>query len=272
MSRLARNWHQSVLITAWVAVLLIVWETLAWFVHQILQLAQPDAKLPYLHKVLGSLQENLPALLQQGFTTFGNSMTGFLIGSAFGFLLAVSMSLSKTVEHTLSPYLVASQMIPIIGLAPIIYGILHDPSASRIIMSGYVTFFPVTINTLRGLRSVQTEQIEFLRSIAASTWQSYIKLKLPAALPGAFAGLKLSAPLAITASIIVELMGAPDGIGVLMVSSLYYGAAQVYMFWCTVLVSMAIGLASYLMLTLAERWLTPWQPDFRSGRSRRGGA
>ncbi|MBD0380254.1 ABC transporter permease [Paenibacillus sedimenti] len=271
MSRLARNWNQGAGIASWAAALFILWEVLAWIVHRVLQLTQPDSKLPYLHKVIGSMQENLPVLIKQGITTFGNSMTGFLIGSAFGFLLAVVMSLSKTVEQTLSPYMVASQMVPIIGLAPIIYGILHDPGVSRIVMSGYVTFFPVTINALRGLRSVQPEQLELMRSLAASTWQVYIKLKLPSALPGVFAGLKLSAPLAITASIIVELMGAPDGIGVLMVSSLYYGAAQVYMFWCTVLASIAIGFASYLLLTLAERWFTPWQPDFRAsvnGRER----
>lgn len=270
MIKLDRQWHQAAVIACWIAALLLLWEVFAWLIHNVIQVSQPDSKLPYLHKVITSLQDNLPTLIKQGLTTFGNAMTGFLVGTIFGTALAISMSLSKTIEQTLTPYMVASQMVPIIGLAPILYGILHDPSLSRIVMAGYVTFFPVTINSLRGLRSVQPEQLELMRSLAASTWHSYLKLKLPSSLPGLFAGLKISAPLAITASIIVELMGAPDGIGVLMVSSLYYGAAQVYMFWCTVLISIAIGFTTFLMLVLLERWLTPWQPDFRE--SRRGGS
>lgn len=247
-----------------IALVLLLWEASAWFIANVAPIINPASKLPYLHLVIGNLIEHFPTLLEQGAITFGNSITGFLIGSAIGFLLAILMSLSRTVEHTLSPYMVASQMIPIIGLAPIIYGIIHDAALSRILMAGYVTFFPVTIQALRGLQSIKSEQLELMHAYAASTWTLYMKLKLIAALPGVFAGLKLSAPLAITASIIVELMGAPDGIGVLMVSSLYYGTSQVYMFWSTVLVSMAIGLSLFLIISMLERWLTPWQPEFRA--------
>lgn len=244
--------------------LLALWEGAAWYIANVAQVTAPASKLPYPHLVLGTLREHFRPLLEQGAITFGNSITGFVIGSAVGCALAVVMSLSRTVEHTLSPYMVASQMVPIIGLAPIVYGIVHDAALSRVLMAGYVTFFPVTINTLRGLQSVKQEQLELMRSYAANTWALYTKLKLKAALPGLFAGLKLSGPLAITASIIVELMGAPDGVGVLMISSLYYGTSQVYMFWSTVLVSVAIGLVLFLLISLAERLITPWQPEFRA--------
>lgn len=262
--RLFKKISQSGAFVWWAAAILLLWEAGAWFIADIAQMTAPASKLPYLHRVLSTLAEHFPTLLKQGAVTFGNSITGFVIGSAIGFALAILMSLSRTVENTLSPYMVASQMIPIIGLAPIIYGIIHDAALSRVLMAGYVTFFPVTINSLRGIKSIKPEQLELMRSYAASTWTLYLKLKLKSALPGLFAGLKLSAPLAITASIIVELMGAPDGIGVLMVSSLYYGTAQVYMFWSTVLISMAIGLLLYFIITLLERRVTPWQPEFRS--------
>lgn len=263
-SRSFSRWGQGRIIALWAIALLVLWETVAWFLAEVLQVLAPASKLPYLHLVLQALGQHLPTLAQQGAITFGNSITGFLIGSTVGFLLAILMSLSRTIENTLSPYMIASQMVPIIGLAPILYGILHDPALSRVLMSGYVTFFPVTIHTLRGIQSVKPEQIELMHSYAASTWTTYTKLKLRASLPGLFAGLKISAPLAITASIIVELMGAPDGIGVLMVSSLYYGNAQVYMFWSTVLISIAIGLILFLIISMAERLITPWQPEFRS--------
>lgn len=270
MSRSFSKWGQGGIIALWAVLLLLVWEAAAWFIADVIQVIAPASKLPYLHLVLQTLLNNWHTLAEQGMTTFGNSITGFVIGSAVGFLLAIVMSLSRTVENTLSPYMIASQMIPIIGLAPIIYGIVHDPALSRVLMAAYVTFFPVTINALRGQRSVRPEQLELMRSYAASTWTMYTKLKLKAALPGLFAGLKISAPLAITASIIVELMGAPNGIGVLMVSSLYYGNAQVYMFWSTVLISVAIGLVLFLIINLAERLFTPWQPEFRKqGREER---
>lgn len=264
MGKRFRRYGQGGAIALWAAGVLLLWEASAWFIANVAQTINPASKLPYLHLVAGTLIDHFPALLEQGTITFGNSITGFVIGSMIGFLLAIVMSLSRTVENMLSPYMVASQMIPIIGLAPIIYGIIHDAAVSRILMAGYVTFFPVTINALRGLHSVKSEQLELMRSYAASTWTLYARLKLKAALPGLFAGLKISAPLAITASIIVELMGAPDGIGVLMVSSLYYGSSQVYMFWSTVLISMAIGLCLYLIICSLERWITPWQPEFRA--------
>lgn len=259
-----KRYGQCGAIALWTAGVLLLWEAAAWFIANVAQMINPASKLPYLHLVLSTMIGHFPTLLKQGTVTFGNSITGFVIGSAVGFLLAIFMSLSRTAENTLSPYMVASQMIPIIGLAPIIYGIIHDAALSRVLMAGYVTFFPVSINALRGLQSIKPEQLELMRSYAATPWTLYMKLKLKAALPGFFAGLKLSAPLAITASIIVELMGAPDGIGVLMVSSLYYGSSQVYMFWSTVLISMAIGLFLFLIISLLERWLTPWQPEFRS--------
>lgn len=266
MTRRFPRWAQPGSVVLWAIGLLLVWEAAAWLLADVLRTPSSASKLPYLHLVLQTMGEHLGTIAEQGAITFGNSIWGFLIGSAAGYGLAVLMSLSRTVEHTLSPYMVASQMIPVIGLAPILYGIVHNPEWSRILMSSYVTFFPVTINTLRGLRGVSPQQLELMRSYAAPLNLIYTKLKLKASLPGLFAGLKLSAPLAITASIIVELMGAPDGIGVLMLSSLYYGSAQVYMFWSTILASVLIGLLLYGLMTVLERWITPWQPEFRSQR------
>ncbi|GLX65768.1 ABC transporter permease [Paenibacillus glycanilyticus] len=260
---LRKSGQGSGVILIWLAGVLALWEAAAWYINDVAHVLAPASKLPYLHLVLEALANHWSTLAKQGIITFGNSITGFLIGAAVGVALAIAMSLSRAVELTLSPYMIASQMVPIIGLAPILYGIIHDPAMSRVLMAGYVTFFPVAINMLRGLKSIKPEQEELMRSYAASTWATYAKLRLMASLPGLFAGLKLSAPLAITASIIVELMGAPNGIGVLMLSSLYYGSSQVYMFWSTILMSVAIGLIWFLLVTLAERLLTPWQPEFR---------
>ncbi|MDU2240057.1 MAG: ABC transporter permease subunit, partial [Paenibacillus sp.] len=166
------------------------------------------------------------------------------------------------------PYAVASQMIPILGLAPIIYGIVRDEQVSRILISGYITFFPVSLNMLRGLRSVSPASLELMHSYAAGRMAVYWKLRFPAALPGLFSGLKIAAPLAVTGAILVELMGAQRGIGVLMLRNLYYGPSHTYTFWASVLIAAVLGIFSYLLMSLAERFIAPWQPEFRA----KGGA
>ncbi|KAA9005784.1 ABC transporter permease subunit [Paenibacillus spiritus] len=249
-------------LAVWIAGLLALWEFVSWLLLQRnVPLAQ--SKLPYVHEVLATLWEYSGTLAREGGATFASAGVGFAAGAAAGVLLAVLMSVSKLVERLTFPYAVASQMIPILGLAPIIYGIVRDEQTSRILISGYITFFPVALNMLRGLRSVDPNAVDLMHSLAARPWTVYGKLRLPAAVPGLFAGLKIAAPLAVTGAILVELMGARHGIGVLMLRNLYYGPSHAYMFWSTVLVGALLGLAGYGLISLLERLLSPWQPEFR---------
>ncbi|MRN54142.1 ABC transporter permease [Paenibacillus monticola] len=247
----------------WVFGLLVVWEAASWMLLHVAKAPLAQSKLPYVHEVISTLWNYGGTLLKEGSATFGNAGVGFLIGAAAGVVLAVLMSLSKTIEQLTFPYAVASQMIPILGLAPIIYGIVRDEQISRVIISGYITFFPVSLNMLRGLRSVDLSALELMHSYAAKPWAVYWKLRFPAALPGLFSGLKIAAPLAVTGAILVELMGAQHGIGVIMLRNLYYGPSNTYMFWSTVIVSALLGIVSYGLMTLIERLVAPWQPEFR---------
>ncbi|ULO07810.1 ABC transporter permease [Paenibacillus sp. 19GGS1-52] len=247
----------------WVFGLLILWEAASWMLLHVAKAPLAQSKLPYVHEVISTLWKYGGTLLKEGSATFGNAGVGFLIGAVAGVVLAVLMSLSKTIEQLTFPYAVASQMIPILGLAPIIYGIVRDEQISRVIISGYITFFPVSLNMLRGLRSVDLSALELMHSYAAKPWAVYWKLRFPAALPGLFSGLKIAAPLAVTGAILVELMGAQHGIGVIMLRNLYYGPSNTYMFWSTVIVSALLGIVSYGLMTLIERLVAPWQPEFR---------
>lgn len=247
----------------WIFGLLVVWEAVSWYLLNVAKTPLAQSKLPYVHEVASTLWKYSGTLLKEGGATFGNAGVGFLIGALAGVILAVLMSLSRTIEQLAFPYAVASQMIPILGLAPIIYGIVRDEQVSRIIISGYITFFPVALNMLRGLRSVDLSALELMHSYAARPWAVYWKLRFPAALPGLFSGLKIAAPLAVTGAILVELMGAQHGIGVIMLRNLYYGPSHTYMFWSTVLVGALLGMASYWLMSLVERLVAPWQPEFR---------
>lgn len=255
-------------VLVWAVSLLALWELVSWYLLEARHVPLAQSKLPYVHEIVRTMGDYAPTLLKEGRVTFGNAALGFLLGAAAGAALAVLMSASKRIEQLAFPYAIASQMIPILGLAPIIYGIVHDEKLSRILISGYITFFPVALNMLRGLRSVQPSALELMHSYAAKPWSVYWKLRFPASLPGLFGGLKIAAPLSVTGAILVELMGAQHGIGVIMLRNLYYGSSHAYMFWATVIVGALLGVLSYWIISLLERAVSPWQPDFRA----KGGA
>lgn len=248
----------------WIAALVAAWEICSWLLLDVGQVPLAQSKLPYLHKVFATFGDYGNVLLREGKATLGNAATGFAFGAATGAALAILMSVSRWMGNTVFPYAVASQMIPILGLAPIIYGIVHDEKSARILISAYITFFPVAINMLRGLRSVGSAPLDLMRAYAANPWQLYWKLRLPASLPGLFAGLKIAAPLAVTGAILVELMGAQHGIGVLMLRNLYYGPSHAYLFWTTLVASAALGIVGYILVNVTERLIAPWQPEFRA--------
>lgn len=256
--------NRFVPVLVWIVAILVVWEAGSWALLNLAQVPLAQSKLPYVHAILTTSVQYSGTLLKEGSATFGNSAIGFVIGAAAGVLLAILMSVSRWIERLTFPYAVASQMIPILGLAPIIYGIVRDEYISRIIISGYITFFPVALNMLRGLRSVEPSALELMYSYAAKPWSVYWKLRFPAALPSLFSGLKIAAPLAVTGAILVELMGAQHGIGVIMLRNLYYGPSHVYMFWSTVVVGALLGILSYWVISLIERIIAPWQPEFRT--------
>ncbi len=256
--------NRFVPVLVWIVAILVLWEAGSWALLNLAGVPLAQSKLPYVHAIVTTSVQYSGTLLKEGSATFGNAAIGFVIGAAAGVLLAILMSVSRWIERLTFPYAVASQMIPILGLAPIIYGIVRDEYISRIIISGYITFFPVALNMLRGLRSVEPSALELMYSYAARPWSVYWKLRFPAALPSLFSGLKIAAPLAVTGAILVELMGAQHGIGVIMLRNLYYGPSHVYMFWSTVVVGALLGILSYWVISLLERLIAPWQPEFRT--------
>jgi NitT/TauT family transport system permease protein len=189
--------------------------------------------------------------------TFSRAAMGFILGGLIGVILAVIMSLSKIVEKIALPYLIVSQMVPVLGLAPIIFTLVKDMDISRIVIAAYITFFPVSINMLSGLNSVDSEKKELLYSYAAKKKSVYYKLMIPYSLPYLFAGLKIAAPMSITASILIDMLGSSGGIGVKLLYSLYSGTRDV--FWASVVTSACMGIISYFIVILFERICMPWR-------------
>jgi NitT/TauT family transport system permease protein len=235
-----------------------LWECAAFLLDAVLQDPLAARKIPYFHSVALSFREYGAAVAAQAAITFSRAVPGFFLGACAGVSLALLMSLSGLLERMLLPYLLASQMIPILGLAPIVFGLVKDLDASRIVISAYITFFPVSVSFLSGLRSVDEERLRLMRSLAASRWNLYAKLMIPSALPHLFSGFKVAAPMAVTAAIFVDTLSTKNGIGSLIVLTLY-GGGTVGQFWPAVMAASMMGIMSFLAVAAAERAALPWR-------------
>lgn len=222
-------------------------------------------KLPLPNLVVSALfnPENSNQLWLAGLITLRSAVIGFVLGGSIGFALALFMDQSRVLERSLLPYAIVSQMIPVIALGPIVYSIFKDENAARILIAAYVTFFPVTVNTLKGLRSVDSNAVDLMTSLAASRRQVYRMLRIPAALPYTFQALKIAATASVIGAIVVELMGAQQGIGVTILRTQYYGPANAYKLWSAIVVASLLGLLFFGVVALAERFALRWQPEFR---------
>jgi NitT/TauT family transport system permease protein len=225
-------------------------------------------KLPLPNLVVSALfnPENVAQLWLAGLITLRSAVVGFIVGGAIGFGLAVLMAQSRAVERSLLPYAIVSQMVPVIALGPIVYSIFKDENVARILIAAYVTFFPVTVNTLKGLRSVTPDALALMTSLAASRRQIYLMLRIPTALPYVFQALKIAATASVIGAIVVELMGAQQGIGVTILRTQYYGPANAYKLWGAIVVASLLGLLFFRVVAVAERFALRWQPEFQ-GRS-----
>lgn len=248
---------RTLVILVWIIGIFVLWELVAFSLVNVFHDKMAASKLPYLHDVIITLINNWKSLLEAASVTFSKAAMGFGLGAAIGFILAIAMSISKTLEKIAFPYLIVSQMIPVLGLAPIIFNLVRDMDTSRIIIATYITFFPVAANMLSGLKSVDIDKRELMYSYAAKQHSVYIKLMIPYSLPYLFAGLKIAAPMSVTASILVDMLGSKGGIGVKLLYALYGGTKDI--FWASVITSALMGIISYFIIIFAEKLMVPWQ-------------
>jgi NitT/TauT family transport system permease protein len=257
-----RRWWRWGLPLAGTAVLLVAWQLAASAYRD----ANPHTSagtFPVPLTIASTLVNMRSGFLSALSTTLRGAVAGLAVGILIATIVSLGAVSTRWLEDTIYPYLVASQMVPTIVLAPIVLAVVMNGTAARVIVAAYVSFFVIAVNMTKGLKSVEPDKVIFLRSIRARRWQYYTKLRLPACLPFFFAGLKVAAPLSVVGEIVVELTGSQNGLGLVMINSLDYGGSQLYVFWGSVVLTAALGYALFVLATLLERRLTPWQPEFR---------
>jgi NitT/TauT family transport system permease protein len=201
----------------------------------------------------GAEQTLLQYLVGAALYTWREAFLGFVLGSALGLALASVFVHSRLAERAFVPYVIASQTVPIIALAPLIVFAMGQGVLAVVVIATYLTFFPVTIAMLRGLRSFDPRALELLRSYGASRWGIYTKLRLPASLPYLFTALKIAATAAIVGAIIGEDTGAiQEGLGRVITTFNQYYATGPEKLWAAIFVAALLGVAFFLAVRVAE--------------------
>jgi NitT/TauT family transport system permease protein len=191
------------------------------------------------------------------------------MGALFGFAIAVLLSHSGLAQRGFLPYIVASQTVPILAVAPMVVVWVNPKMPEGLrdwgavsVIAAYLTFFPVTINTLRGLQSADPRALELMRSYASSAWSVLWKLRVPASLPYLFAALKVSATASVVGAIIGELPASiQDGLGGAIVNFNQYYSTGPERLWATNIVCAALGLVFFASILLLERLVLRRAPE-----------
>ena len=200
-------------------------------------------------------------------TTAEATLLGFVLGGLFGLLLAVGIVHSATMERALMPWIVASQTVPVLAIAPIVLVVLGSLGFTGVlpkaVIAMYLCFFPITVAMVQGLRAPQTIEQELLHTYAASRWQGLWLLRLPSALPYLFPALRVAIAAGLVGAIVAELpTGAQAGLGARLLTSSYYG--NTVQMWSALCMAAVLGVALTAAVSALERWAMRTRADTRA--------
>lgn len=217
----------------------------------------------FIFPTLGQVWERFLKVLRDGSLAFHTAITlaEVLLGLGLGVSLAIVvgylLAKSATIERILSPYIVASQSIPIVAIAPLLIIWIGPGMLSKVLIGALIVFFPVLINTIVGVRSVPDELYELMGSLQANRWQVLTMLEVPAALPVFLGGLRIGAALAVIGAVVGEFVGADQGLGFLInVGRGLYDTALVFVAVFTLIL---MALILYGIVVTLENKLLAWQ-------------
>ncbi len=250
-----------------------IWTTTGWTWPFVVD----DTSMPHIwtigHAFVQPAQVNQPwlitILLHKMAFTAKEAAAGFGIGAVVGFALGVILVHSRFLERGFLPYIVGSQTIPILAIAPMVV-VWVDPRlppslrgwGAVAVIAAYLTFFPVAMNTLRGLHSADPRALELMRAYAASRWWVLWKVRVPASLPYVFSALRLAATVSVVGAIIGELPSSiQDGLGGAIINFNQYYSFEPQELWATCVIAALLGIAFFVIVVLAERAVVRRAPE-----------
>jgi NitT/TauT family transport system permease protein len=184
---------------------------------------------------------------------------GFILGAIVGVLLGMAIAAWRVLDDLVYPYVVAFNSVPKVALAPLMVTWFGFGLSSKIVMALLMSFFPVLVNTIAGLRSVDAQQLELMRALDASKWQVFLRVRIPSSLPYIFAGLEVGVVVSVIGAIVGEFIGASDGLGYLLV--LYNARLAVGSAFAILLILGATGMLLHQIIVFARRRIVHWAPE-----------
>jgi NitT/TauT family transport system permease protein len=235
---------------------LIAWALLVRF------LAIPDYLLPAPQAIAARIVKEWPLLQKHGAYTLLSVLTGFAASIVVGVPLAFAIVISRGMERAIMPFLVMSQTIPKVAIAPILVVWLGFGILPKIAIVFLISFFPIVVSTVAGLKSVESDMIDLVRSMGAGTPKIMLRVRGPSALPQMFAGLKIAVCLAVVGAVVGEFVGSDRGLGFLLLTST--GTLDGTLVWAALVVLIAMGVILFALVAKIERLVIPWHVSMRA--------
>jgi NitT/TauT family transport system permease protein len=217
------------------------------------------AYLPRLSTILMSMAATPRAYVDGFLRTLAETLIGFVTGGAFGVLTGIAFFRVRALREMIFPIFVVSQTIPVIAFGALVVLWFGNTLFAKAVIAFYLTFFPVTVNTLLGLEAVDPKQVALMRSFGASNRQLMLRLQLPTALPQIFVALRLASSLSLVGAIVGEWFGDTTGLGVLLLQAMF--TENVVAIWGALLAAALLGIGFYAVIAAAEQRLVFWSAE-----------
>src|SRR5580704_16372228 len=215
--------------------------------------------LPRLSTILMAIAATPRAYVDGFLRTSAETLIGFASGGAFGVLTGIAFFRMRALREMVFPIFVVSQTIPVIAFGALVVLWFGNTLLAKAVIAFYLTFFPVTVNTLLGLDMVDPRQVALMRSFGASNSQLLLRLQLPTALPQIFVALRLASSLSLVGAIVGEWFGDTTGIGVLLLQAMF--TENMVAIWGALLAAALLGTSFYAVVAAAERRLVFWSAE-----------
>ena len=255
------SWSRGRVANVMAPVLLIAAVALAWDLSVRL-FHLPSYLLPAPGDVLARIVYDRALFVRNGLATLWVILAGFAISVVLGTALALFVELNRIAERVLMPLIVGSQTIPKVAIAPLFVVWLGFGFTPKIVVTFLISFFPVVISTVAGLRAIEPDMLDLVRSMGANPLKVLLKARLPTALPQMFSGIKIAVTSAVVGAIVAEFVGSDVGLGYLLLTST--ASMDGSLVWSALLILVAMGVLLYVAIVQVERLAIPWHVSMRS--------
>ena len=257
--------HLSGLAVRWLPPLLIVVAVLGVWEGYVHIFNVQQWLLPAPSVIAATIGDDMGLLSRHTLVTLEEVLVGFGLALAGGVVVASGIALSRTAERAIYPFVIASQTIPIIAIAPLLLVWVGYGLAPKIIVVALIAFFPIVVNTVDGMKSADPDVVNLMRTLGASRWQIFLKIQVPSSMPFLLSGTKIAIAVSVIGAVIGEWVGSSEGLGYLMIRSKPQFLTERVFAAIAILSAMGVGL--FILVGVVEKLTIPWWHSERRRRS-----